>query len=92
MYLPEPGQEPVLVKLRTTLREAAYLQDLPLHQSQTLVLQEGDHCEFVLRLIPNPNLVMELCKHGAGLEVLEPESLRQAVKETLEKTLQLYEN
>jgi predicted DNA-binding transcriptional regulator YafY len=35
---------------------------------------------------------MELCKHGAGLEVLEPESLRQAVKETLEKTLQLYEN
>ena len=92
MYLPEPGQEPVLVKLRTTLREAAYLQDLPLHQSQTLVLQEGDHCEFVPRLIPNPNLIMELCKHGAGLEVLEPESLRQAVKETLEKTLQLYEN
>lgn len=92
MYLPEAGQEPVLVQLRTTLREAAYLQDLPLHQSQTLVRQEGDHCEFVLRLIPNPNLVMELCKHGAGLEVLEPESLRQAVKETLEKTLQLYEN
>lgn len=92
MYLPEPGQAPVLVKLRTTLREAAYLQDLPLHQSQTLVLQEGDHCEFFLRLIPNPNLVMELCKHGAGLEVLEPESLRQAVKEALKKTLQLYEN
>jgi hypothetical protein len=92
MYLPEPGQEPVLVKLRTTLREAAYLQDLPLHPSQTLVSQEGDHCLFALRLIPNPNLIMELCKHGAGLEVLEPESLRQAVKETLEKTLQLYEN
>lgn len=92
MYLPESGQEPVLVKLRTTLREAAYLQDLPLHASQTLVSQEGDHCEFVLRLIPNPNLIMELCKHGAGLEVMAPESLRQAVKETLKKTLQLYEN
>lgn len=92
MYLPEAGQEPVLVKLRTTLREAAYLQDLPLHPSQTLVLQEGNHCEFALRLIPNPNLVMELCKHGAGLEVLEPEPLRQAVREALNNALQLYEN
>ncbi len=92
MYLPEPGQAPVLVKLRTTLREAAYLQDLPLHPSQTLVAQEKEHCTFALRLIPNPNLVMELCKHGAGLEVLEPESLRTAVKASLEKTLQLYEN
>ena len=92
MYLPEARQAPVLVKLRTTLREAAYLQDLPLHPSQTLVSQQGDHCEFALRLIPNPNLVMELCKHGAGLEVLEPASLRQAVKEALNKTLQLYEN
>ena len=92
MYLPEEGQEPVLVQLRTTLREAAYLQDLPLHQSQTLVSQEGDHCLFALRLIPNPNLVMELCKHGAGLEVIAPESLRKAVKEALKKSLQLYEN
>lgn len=92
MYLPEAGQEPVLVQLRTTLREAAYLQDLPLHPSQTLVSQEGDHCLFALRLIPNPNLIMELCKHGSGLEVIAPESLRLAVKEALEKTLQLYEN
>ena len=92
MYLPEEGQRPVLVKLRTTLREAAYLQDLPLHPSQTLVSQDGSHCEFALCLIPNPNLVMELCKHGAGLEVVEPESLRQAVKDALNKTLQLYEN
>ena len=92
IYLPEKGQEPVLVKLRTTLREAAYLQDLPLHPSQLLVSQEGDSCIFALRLIPNPNFVMELCKRGGRLEVLEPQSLREAVKEALNNALQLYEN
>ena len=92
IYLPEEGQEPVLVKLRTTLREAAYLQDLPLHPSQLLVSQEGDSCIFALRLIPNPNFVMELCKRGGRLEVLEPQSLREAVKEALNNALQLYEN
>lgn len=91
IYLPEEGQTPALVKLRTTLREAAYLQDLPLHPSQTLLSQEGECCLFALRVIPNPNFIMELCKHGAGLEVLEPESVRESVKQALNKALRQYE-
>jgi hypothetical protein len=91
IYLPEEGQTPALVKLRTTLREAAYLQDLPLHPSQTLLSQEGECCLFALRVIPNPNFIMELCKHAAGLEVLEPESVRESVKQALNKALRQYE-
>ena len=90
IYLPE-GEKPSLVKLRTTLREAAYLQDLPLHPSQHLVKREGDYCIFALRVIPNPDFVMELLRHGNRLEVLEPESLRLTVKEELEKALLQYE-
>lgn len=90
IYLPE-GEKPVLVKLRTTLREAAYLQDLPLHPSQHLLRREGDHCIFALRVIPNPDFVMELLRHGHRLEVLEPAGLRQTVKEELEQALTLYE-
>jgi predicted DNA-binding transcriptional regulator YafY len=86
IYLPE-GEEPVLVTLRATPREAAYLRDLPLHPSQT----ETRENLFVLRVIPNPNLVMELCKHGNRLEVLEPESLRAQVAEELRNALKLYE-
>ena len=86
IYLPE-GEEPVLVTLRATPREAAYLRDLPLHPSQT----ETRENHFVLRVIPNPNLVMELCKHGNRLEVLEPESLRAQVAEELRNALKLYE-
>lgn len=91
IYLPE-GDAPVLVKIRATEREAAYLQDLPLHPSQTLVSREKDgSCIFALRVIPNPNFLMDLCCRGNRLEVLEPENLRASVREALNKALLLYE-
>ena len=90
IYLPE-GDPPVLVKLRTTLREAAYLQDLPLHPSQTFLGEKDGYCLFALRVIPNPNFIMELVKHGERLEILEPESLREQVKQELRNALKLYE-
>jgi len=91
IYLPE-GEDPVLVRLRTTRREAAYLQDLPLHPSQVFLGEEEDgRCLFALRVIPNPNFVMELCKHGDRLEILEPESLREQVADELRNALKLYE-
>lgn len=91
IYLPE-GEKPQLVKVRTTLREAAYLEDLPLHPSQFLVQKDSSHCIFAMKLIPNPGFVMELCKRGSRLEVMEPQSLRDAVKEELKKALIQYEN
>lgn len=88
IYLPEEGQKPQLVKIRTTEREAAYLEDLPLHLSQ---LHIGP-TEFVLRVIPNPGFVMELLRHGDRLEVLEPEELRQTLKEEFKKAYLIYES
>lgn len=87
IYLPDEGQKPVLVIIRATEREAAYLMDLPLHPSQ--IRLPGN--EFALRVIPNPGFIMELLRHGNRLEVLEPESLRQTVKEELKKALDIYE-
>ena len=91
IYLPE-DVPPVLVRIRTTAREAAYLKDLPIHPSQVFLGEEKDgHCLFGMRVIPNPNLVMELCKHGNRLEVLEPASLREQVAEELRNALEIYE-
>ena len=87
IYLPE-GQQPVLVKLKATQREAAYLQDLPLHPSQMSI---GPGL-FALTVIPNPNFLMELCARADRLEVLEPLELRQAVQQILKKAIQLYEH
>lgn len=87
IYLPE-NEKPVLVKLKATEREAAYLQDLPLHPSQ-VSLGNGI---FALRVIPNPNFIMELCSRADRLEVLEPLELRQAVQQALNNAIQLYEH
>ena len=92
IYLPEEGQKPLLVKLKATPREAAYLKDLPLHPSQLLLEETPQGSLFALRVIPNPNLVMDLVRRAGPLEVLEPESLRKEVRQALEKAIQTYEN
>ena len=91
IYPPE-DEPPVLVTVRTTPREAAYLRDLPIHPSQVYLGEDADgRSRFVFRVIPNPDLVMELCKRGSRLEVLSPESLRQQVIAELRNALKIYE-
>ena len=91
IYPPE-DEPPVLVTIRTTPREAAYLRDLPIHPSQVYLGEDEDgRSRFVFRVIPNPDLVMELCKRGSRLEVLAPESLRKQVAEELRNALKIYE-
>ena len=91
IYPPE-DEPPVLVTVRTTPREAAYLRDLPIHPSQVYLGEDEDgRSRFIFRVIPNPDLVMELCKRGSRLEVLAPEALRQQVMEELRNALKMYE-
>ena len=91
IYPPE-DEPPVLVTVRTTPREAAYLRDLPIHPSQLYIGEDNEgRSLFAFRVIPNPDLVMELCKRGSRLEVLSPESLRQQVIAELRNALKIYE-
>ena len=79
VYLPEPGQKAVSVVLKTSEVEARFLRDLPLHHSQTEEKGPAGSCLFRLRVIPNANLIMALCRLGSRVEVLEPEELRSQV-------------
>ncbi|MBQ6762087.1 MAG: WYL domain-containing protein [Bacteroidales bacterium] len=91
IYPPE-DEPPVLVTVRTTPREAAYLKDLPIHPSQVYLGEDNDgRSLFIFRVIPNPDLVMELCKRGSRLEVLSPEALRQQIIDDLHNALKMYE-
>ena len=91
IYPPE-GEPPVLVTVLATAREAAYLKDLPIHPSQVFLGEEEDgRSRFAFRVIPNPDLVMELCKRGSRLEVVSPEPLRRQVRDELRNALKIYE-
>ena len=91
IYFPRPGQKPVTIRFKVTEEEARYLRDLPLHRSQA---EEGGSADggriFRIRVIPNRDLTMEFCRLSGRLEVLEPETVRQEVKEELEKAYKQY--
>ena len=88
VYLPDPGSRVEHVLLRATPRESSYLRDLPLHSSQKEVRENV----FSLDVIPNDDLVMEICSRGHRLEVLEPLSLREKVREEFLLSTRLYED
>ena len=45
---------------------------------------------FEIFVCPDDALTMEFCKHGGRLEVLTPDSVREAVAEELRKAVELY--
>lgn len=89
-FFPIAGQKPVTIRLRATEEEAKYLRDLPLHSSQREEKNGEGLPVFNIRVIPNINLIMDLCKRGNRIEVLEPESVRKEVAEEHKKALGLY--
>ena len=89
IYLPE-GEKPVTVLLRVREQEGHFMDDLPLHPSQRLVGKGPDGLRYRLRLIPNDNFVLDLCRLGDRIEVLEPASLRERVASEHRKALEYY--
>ncbi len=91
IYFPTAGRKPVTIRFKVTDEEASYLRDLPIHRSQVEEGEaEGGGRIFTIRVIPNRNLTMEFCRHAGRLEVLEPEAVRNSVKDELGKAYKQY--
>lgn len=73
-------------------REVNTLKDLPLHHSQKEVESADDYSIFEYYLKPSLDFQGQILSRGAFLQVLEPETLKNAIKETLQKALDNYEN
>jgi len=79
------------VMIRAYGTQAEYLRSTPLHKSQT----EGrskyrEFAEFTYRLCITPELVSQLLAMGDKVEVLEPATLREIIKEQLQSILNRY--
>jgi predicted DNA-binding transcriptional regulator YafY len=79
------------VKIRAYGIQAEYLRSTPLHKSQS----EGrskyrEFAEFTYRLCITPELVSQLLAMGDKVEVLEPATLREIIKEQLQSILNRY--
>jgi predicted DNA-binding transcriptional regulator YafY len=79
------------VKIRTYGIQAEYLRSTPLHKSQSEGSSKyGEFAEFTYRLCITPELISQLLSMGSQIEVLEPEKLREEMKEELIKCLTNY--
>lgn len=88
IYLPEGPGKTITFKAGT--KDASYLRDLPIHKSQEEVSNDGTSVTFSIFVCPDKALIMEFCKYGSSIEVLSPESVRQAVADELRRASQLY--
>ena len=88
IYLSDaPGRQ---IIFRTTPKEARFLHDLPIHPSQKEISRDSGSVTFSIFVAPNENLIMEFCRHGDRLEVLEPADVRTAVATALSQSAGIY--
>lgn len=84
--------EPTVLKLRFDASQKPYLESLKLHRSQKVVEDdlEGFYT-ITIRVSYNFELKQQLLKYGSLLEVLEPDFVRQDIREELEKAFRVYD-
>ena len=79
------------VKIRAYGVQAEYIRSTPLHKTQS----EGrskyrEFAEFTYRLCITPELISQLLAMGDTVEVLEPQKLREEMKERISKIFNYY--
>jgi len=82
--------DPEKVVLKFQKSQQAYLESLPLHSSQIITVLNDDYIQVELFVHPTNELVMEIMKYGAICEILQPNRLREQVKEKVNKFYKIY--
>jgi len=81
--------EPVDVVLRLSPPQTPYVHTKPIHPSQKNKFR-GDPSLISIKVKPNEELIRKILSFGPEAEVLEPESLRQELKERVERMKEMY--
>ena len=83
--------KPQKVRVRVYGNQVDYLRTLPLHRSQEEVLAKNEEfSEFQYRVCLTPELSTQLLSMGENVEVLEPQELREEIKNKVSLTLNRY--
>lgn len=82
--------DPEKVILKFQKSQQAYLESLPLHTSQTIINLNDGFIQVELFVHPTNELVMEIMKYGAICEVIEPQLLKEQVKEKVKEFYSIY--
>lgn len=78
------------IVIRAYKQHQQYIRSLPIHTSQRELYACDAYADFELMLRPTYDFVMELLHVGNMIEVMEPKSLRQTMKEWAKSLWELY--
>lgn len=78
------------IVIRVNGKQADYFKTLPLHESQHIISDGNGYTLFGYMMKITFDLKQELLSHGANIEVLEPESLRKDIAESIKAALKQY--
>ena len=67
-----------------------YLRTLPLHQSQRELTSTEHYTDFSYDIRPTSDFLAQLLSQGSGLEVLEPQELREKMRSLIAENLARY--
>jgi len=84
------GEDRKEVTLRFTPEKSKWIRDQVWHRDQKKKSLPDGSLELTFPVANFAEVAMEILKHGAGVEVIEPESLRLLIKSEAEKIAELY--
>ena len=84
------GQEPEDVVLRFPKDQYKYVSTKPWHWSQTVIEENDDFVTMQMHVIINYELEQKILSFGDYVEVVAPRSLRDRIKERMDKSLEKY--
>ena len=67
-----------------------YLRTLPLHHSQRELESTPEYTDFSYDIRPTSDSLRELLRHSDGIEVLQPQKLREKMRQMIVETLKRY--
>lgn len=70
--------------------QAKYIKSQPVHASQEIIIDNDHELRIQLRVRPNYELEEQILKQGERVTVLEPEWLKNGIKQRLQKALLRY--
>lgn len=83
-------QKPEKIRIKVYDTQVEYVKRLPIHESQREIESNSEWSIFEYRLVPCYNFYQQLLWHREKLEVLEPQYVRDEIKDVLKKMLEHY--
>jgi predicted DNA-binding transcriptional regulator YafY len=85
------SEKPEEIILSFDPEEALYIKNLPLHETQEIIVDNEEECQIKLKLFLSYDFIMQIRSRGNRVKVLKPLKLKNMIIQQLKETLDLYE-